>query len=282
MATSSPQPTPPPRRLWNLLTARRTAAVLLLALLLVLLLGLWLPQEPHDVDAAGRAAWWAAAHERYGPRLDLYQRLGLTDIPGSALFIGLAAALLVNALCCTAARLGRLWREATRRPAIALPDAAYAEPTWQAAGVTAEQARKALRRRGARLHETPGPPHLLYSEGWRLAPLGTLLTHLGLSLLVLAALLHVTLASRQELLVPAGSAALEMEVVYDPGAGPFVAGGLLLTIGSALGLLFPRRRTWARLAGGCLQVRLGMEGPAAAEEIARLESRLGHQPGGRR
>jgi cytochrome c biogenesis protein ResB len=270
------------RRLWNLMTSRKIAAVLLLATLLVLLLGLWFPQVPHDLDAAGQDAWWAAARERYGPRLERYERLGLTDLYGSPLFLGLLAALLLNTLLCTVERFGRLWREAMRRPAVCLPDAAYAAPDWQAEGVTLEAARQAMRCPRSRLRENPGRPHYLYGERWRLAPLGTVLTHLGLFLFVLAALLHGALASRERLLVPASApdAVVEVEAVYDPGAGPFVAGGFLLTAGGSLSLLFPRRRVWARLDAGRLQVRLSLEGPAAAAEIARLERRLGRPPGG--
>lgn len=282
MVTPSPGPRPLHRRLWSLLTSHQVAAVLLLAVLLVLLLSLWLPQTPHDLPAAGREAWWAAARERYGPRLELYQRLGLTNLHGSAVFLGLLAALLLNTLLCTVERLGRLWREMVRRPALHLPEAAYAEPDWQAEGVTPARARRALQRWGCRRHESPGPPLLLCSERWRLAPLGTLLTHLGLFLFVLAALLHSTLAVREPLLAPASAPGmvLELEAVYDPGAAPFVAGGLLLTAGAGLSLLFPRRRVWARLDEGRLQVRLDVAGPAAAEEIAHLERRLGRPPGG--
>jgi len=283
VTTSLPAAQPLHRRLWNLLTSRRVAAALALALLTVLLLGLALPQVPRDLDTAGREDWWAAARERYGARLELYRRLGLTDLFGSALFLVPAAALLLNTLCCTIARFGRLWREATRRPALRLPAPAYAEPDWQAEQVTPQQARRALRRWGYRLYEDPGPPRHLYSEAWRLAPLGTILTHLGLFFFVLAALLHGALAARQPLLVPSSvpGMTVEVEVVYDPGAGPFVAGGFLLAAGSALGLLFPRRRVWAQLEEGRLQVRLGVEGPAAADEVARLERRLGRPPGGR-
>jgi len=282
MAIPSPAARPLHQRLWSFLTSRKVTAVLLLLILLVLLLGLVLPQVPHDLDAAGQAAWWAAAHERYGLRLDFYQRLSLTDLFGSALFLALLAALLLNTLCCTLARLGRLWREATRRPVLRLPDAAHDAPDWQAEGISLQAARRALRRWGWRLHEQIGAPHYLYSERWRLAPLGTVLTHLGLFFFVLAALLHGVLATREPLLAAGASAGLvlEIEAVYDPSVGPFVAGGLLLSIGASLSLFFPRRRLWARLDEGRLQVRLGMEEPAAAEEIARLERRLAQPPGG--
>lgn len=282
MASPPPAAQPLSQRLWGFLTSRKVTAALLLALLVVLLLSLWLPQVPRDLDAASQAAWWAAARERYGPRLERYERLGLTDLFGSALFLGLLAALLLNTLCCTVGRLERLWREARRRPTLPLPEAAYAAPDWQADGISPPAARRALRRWGSRLYERPGSPHHLYRECWRLAPLGTVLTHLGLLCFALAALLHGTLASREPLLASSEQPGMivEMEAVYDPGVGPFVVGGLLLTIGASLSLFFPRHRLWARLHEDRLQVRLGMEESAAAAEIARLERRLGRPPGG--
>jgi len=272
-------------RTWALLTSRQLAVVLLLAALAILLLSLVLPQMPRDLDAAGQLAWWEAARERYGPRLDTYQHLGLVTLTTSPTFLAIVLALLLSTLACTVERLGRLWREARRAPALCLPEKAYTAVDWQAEGLAPDQARRALRRFGARLQETAGPPHYFYSANWRLAPLGTVLTHLGLFLLATAALLHGQLAWRQARLVgplPGDpTMLLEVEEVYDPGAGPFVAGGLLFALGSALSLLFPARQLWARLGeDGRLQVRFGMEEGAGAEERARLDWRLGRIRGG--
>jgi len=283
MAAELRKPSALHRRLWAFLTSRQVAVVLLLAALAILLLSLGLPQVPRDLPAAGLAAWWTAARERYGDTLDLYQRLGLTNLFGSPAFVAILAALLLNTLLCTVDRLGRLWREARRQPTLRLPDEAYADADWQAEGVTPAQARRALRRFGARLHELAGRPHYFYSERWRLAPLGTVLTHLALFLLALAALLHSQLAWSDQQRVEAQDPGmiLEIETVYDPGAGPFVAGGILLTAGCSLSLLFPSRRLWARLEDeGDLRVCLGVEESAVPEEIGRLEHRLRQPLGG--
>lgn len=194
-----------PRRLWHLVTSRRLTAVLLIALLTLLLAALLLPQRPGDADAAGRQAWETAARERYGERYDLYDRLGLFTLPRTPLFLALAAALLLNTLACTVDRLAALWRALTRRPAVRLPDAAYGSPDWQAAGVELSTARRALRRPGWRLWSAPGPPDHFYSQRWRAAPLGTFLTHLGLFLFALAALLHSRAAWRERLRLDPGA-----------------------------------------------------------------------------
>ncbi len=195
-----------PRRLWRLAASRTLTAVLLSTLLLLLLGSLLLPQQPGGIDEAGRQTWEAVARQRYGERYDLYQQLGLFAIPRTPLFLALAAALLLNAMACTVDRLGALWRALTRRPAVRLPDAAYSSPDYQVEGINPRAARRALRRPLWRLWSVPGPPDHFYSATWRLAPLGTLLTHLGLFLFALSALLHGPLAWRERLRLDAGAA----------------------------------------------------------------------------
>ncbi len=200
-----PQGHPLWRRFWNFLASRRVAVILLLLVLLLALAGLAVPQRPVEPDAAGLKVWQEGMRERYGPAWGVYEALGLTEIFHTSLFWALAAALFLNTLACTVDRLGRLLREMKRPPALRLPETAYAllgggdaPPHPCSLG----EARRYLRRWGYRLWEEPGRPYYFYGETPRLAPLGTLLSHLGLLLLVPALLLQ-PLAWRERLILDA-------------------------------------------------------------------------------
>ncbi len=229
------------RRTWGFLTSRRLAVVLFLLTLAVLSAGLWLPQVPTDLDVAGQEAWWAALRQRHGSSLDLFVQLGLLQVERSALFLALVAALLANGLLCTVDRIAAVWRSLVRRPPPRLPAAAYEPADWQAGGLTLEQARRVLRGQRLRLREEAGGGHYFYGGSGQLVPLGTVLTHLGLLLVPLAALLHGTLAWRDRLVLDPGAvpvslpwrpdcAVLLTEVV--PGAAP--QGSLLIQEGDSV------------------------------------------------
>ncbi|MBN1484342.1 MAG: cytochrome c biogenesis protein ResB [Chloroflexia bacterium] len=181
------------QRLWGFWISRRVAVVLLSAVLVALLLNLGRPRE-----AAG-------------------------DVPAllrGPLFAVLLGALLLNTLCCTLARLGRLWPALTRRPSVRLADEAYPEaPVLSCSG---ERLRRVLRRHCGRLWEESAPDGTLYvyAERFRWSPLGTVLLHLGLFLLLLAAFLHAGLAGRRTLLLDPPLAdperlSLNWQPVYD-------------------------------------------------------------------
>ena len=116
MAGRSRSKRTPLGHLWGFMTSRKVTVVLLLGIAVLLGLGLWLPQEPGDLDAAGLEQWWAAAEARYGGRWVAYDRLGLLHLYRTPTFLALLSALLVNALACTVDRLGRLWRAVIRIP----------------------------------------------------------------------------------------------------------------------------------------------------------------------
>lgn len=194
-------------RIWRFLCSRRVTAVLLLALGALLILGLGVPQMPGELDAAGQARWWETIQARYGDNAGWMARLGLFTLFGTPLFVALIGALLLNNLACTIEHLGRLWRELARRPIVRLPDAAYRPAGPEALGLPAgqalsgEQIRRALRRRGYRRSEEAEGRHYFYGESPRLSPIGTLLTHVSLFLLALAALLHTQAAWREHLVL---------------------------------------------------------------------------------
>lgn len=196
------------RRFWNFLASRQVAVVLLLLLLLLSLAGLAVPQRPAELDTAGLQAWREAMRERYGATWRVYETLGLPDLFHTPLFWAITAALFLNTLACTVDRLGRLLRAMKRPPVLRLPETAYMPAGRREEGpprlYSLQEARRRLRRWGYRLWEEPGRPHYFYGETPRLAPLGTLLSHLGLLLFVPALLLQ-PLAWRERLILDAGA-----------------------------------------------------------------------------
>lgn len=191
------------KRLWGFLTSRRLAVVLLLSTLALLLLGLFFPQEPVDLGPAELDRWRAAVEAHLGEHLSQYERWGLTHLYRTPTFLALLAALLLNTLCCTLERLGRLWRAAIRRPPLQLPLSSYGEYTPPAEGVTPGQFQRQLRRQRYRVQvEETSEAVYFYGERFRWAPLGTVLSHLGLFFVALAALLHLLESERLMLSTP--------------------------------------------------------------------------------
>lgn len=261
MADASQGRRSPWRRFWNFLASRRMAVVLLLLILLLALASLVVPQRPAELDAAGLQAWQEGMRERYGPAWETYEALGLTDLFHTPLFWALAAALFLNTLACTLDRMGRLLRAMRRPPILRLPEAAYApaERRGKAPPYSLQEARRHLRRWGYRLWEEPGWPHYFYGETPRLAPLGTLLSHLGLLLLVPALLLQ-PLAWRERLILDAGTSS--MTLFHHPACNVAAlalqaqeAGGFLRSISGEL---------LVREGEAVVQGWAGTEGPLSA------------------
>jgi cytochrome c biogenesis protein ResB len=220
-----------------LLTSRKVALVLLLAALALLLLGLSIPQVPAHLDETGRAQWWADMNQRYGSRLEPIRGLGLNHLYRTPLFLALMAALLLNTLACTLDRLRTLWRAVTRPRPVRLPDSAYTQPDWQAASLSQRQARRLLQRWRCRVRWEQGTAHHhAFAETGRLPLLGTVLTHLGLLLFVVAALFHTQLAWRERLVLdpapPTGGEATLLR--HLPTCGVSKIGGEVITDGDTV------------------------------------------------
>lgn len=161
-------------RCWRFLASRRLSVFLLLGAVALLLVGAFLPQPAETV--AGERARSADAAFRTARSLALQ---------------GVAVALLLNGLACTVDRAGRLWRAATRAVPEVLPDEAYGRAPWREEGVQPGR----LPRRLRWLHQvgiSPTGARFYYGERGRWVPLGTLFTHLGLLLFLIAAIAHST------------------------------------------------------------------------------------------
>lgn len=205
-------------RLWRALGSTRLALILLTLLLLTSLLASLLPQMPADLTT--REPWLAAVELRYRTATDLLHTLGLFDAYHTPWFLGLLAALLVNAVLCTLQRLPRLWRSLTQHPVISRPDTFYQGAAQRAEwpidspelGLSAVQ--RALQRRRYRIHlerDQATSRTYVYAERCHWTGTGTLLSHLALLLLLTALLARPALAWQQRgaLLFPGRTQSLD-------------------------------------------------------------------------
>lgn len=192
-----------PHRLARLASRLDLAAILILVVLTLAAVGTCFPQRPQTTS--DEAHWEALVRTRYGPLTDLLTALGLFDWFHSGVFLGSTGLLLAATLICTTRRWKTVVRGALSPPGRAsiatagqapytaqeetslsfpIPPAALARlHTWMEAA-------------GFRVHVTTdgsadadATALLIRGDRYRWASLGTLFTHLGVLLLLPAALL---------------------------------------------------------------------------------------------
>ncbi len=194
------------RRLWRFFGSLRLAVILLIAVTVVSLLGTLFPQLAPEVasDSQASARWLAMAREKYGALAGPYEALGLFNLYRSPGFALLIAALILNTLVCTIRRFKATWRAISARPKVAMPDSFYFPPrvggdqggariACRASLALAQEADAAdavlqgalTRRRYRVLAEERQGATYLYADRNRWARLGTLVTHLGVAVIVL-------------------------------------------------------------------------------------------------
>lgn len=182
------------RRLWRFFSSLKLALVLLIAVITVCLLGTLFPQLPPEMarDPQASARWLAMARDKYGALAGLYETVDLFDVYRSPWFLLLVTALIVNTLVCTLRRFRTTWRAVSARPRLVMPDAFYARIPCRASltlpreAGAADAARRALARRRYRvLAEEQKEATYLCADRNCWARLGTLVTHLGVVLIVL-------------------------------------------------------------------------------------------------
>lgn len=176
----------------------RTATALILGLCILAAVASLFPQMPPRLEPSARLAWLEAARARYGAWSDWMARLGLFRLYRSPLFVLLGVSLGVSSAFCLVARWHIQWRRARR-----------ARGAWEPARVPVQAAEGrrydlpaeadtrdlmaafalALAGRGYRVSEFGEyPARRFYARKRSWSHLGTLATHLGVMLLVLAAL----------------------------------------------------------------------------------------------
>jgi cytochrome c biogenesis protein len=178
------------QRAWRALSRLRLGVILLALLLTTIVVGTLFPQMPHQADTA---AWWNAVRDRYGILYGPLRALGLFDLFATLWFKGLLGLLLLSTLACF---LHRVWplirvvfRPRTRLPVERFERAALrAHLTFPSPQAAESALQIALKRRRYRVQvEQSGDQINLRADRHRLPRLGTLLTHIGLVILLLGA-----------------------------------------------------------------------------------------------
>ena len=211
------------RRVWRFLSRPDVASAIIAFVLVLAALGSCFPQLSPLVasDAQRLARWQSAAREKYGTRTDALMALGAFRFFRSPLFLASLACLILAISVCTLRRWRGVWRRAFHQP-VRCSDAAFdAAPlkgsvtTGQALAVLSDIVHENLRERGFGVRtEAVGRTVHLRGDRNRLAPLGTLVLHLAVLLLLIAALLSTALAWREEVTMGPGEIA---RVEHVPG-----------------------------------------------------------------
>jgi cytochrome c biogenesis protein ResB len=204
------------KRAYRRLARLDLAAITMLIVLLLAALGSCFPQLSPSVaaDAEQLARWETIVRDRYGALTDLLLASGAFRCFHSPVFLVPLALLVVATLVCLLDRWQRLWRRAFHRPVrcsrVALDSAPHT------AGLTASPevdlpaiVRECLERRGFHVRTTEvvtADRRLVYLRGDRnrSAPLATLVTHLGVLLLLVGVVLSSGFGWREEMVIGPG------------------------------------------------------------------------------
>ncbi|MBU6424664.1 MAG: cytochrome c biogenesis protein ResB [Chloroflexi bacterium] len=201
-------------RVWQLLLSVRTALVLILLLAAGTLAGTLVAQAPAAVPLTGPAhdQWLEGIRPRFGVWTDALAYLGVFNVFRTWWYEALLAALALSITACSVHRAGVLWRE-SYRPHLRLAASMFDRPATAAATAAGDERasaaslRGALARRGYRVvaTERDGVTHV-YADRHRIARFGTLVSHLSLVLLLVAAGVGAHMRWDDDgLLVPEGS-----------------------------------------------------------------------------
>jgi cytochrome c biogenesis protein ResB len=185
------------RKPWRSLSQLRFGVILLALLLGAVVLGTLFPQLPQQAD---KATWWEAVRNRYGALHGPLQALGLFNFSEALWFKSLLGLLLLTTLACF---LNRVWplsrvvfRPRTRISAERFDRAGMrAQLTFPSADAAESALTEALRQRRYRVQierraPTEARSHFelfVRADRHRLTRLGTLLTHVGLLVLLMGA-----------------------------------------------------------------------------------------------
>ena len=221
--------TNPIARAYRFLIRMDVAAWLLLIALLLAAIGSCFPQSPglSAADIAAREDWEASLRSRYGGLTPLLLKAGAFRFHSSPLFLASLILLTLATLLCTLDRWAAVWRR-TFLPEVRCAEATL-RTTAQGARLIAPQGmdpiellREKLTAAGFRVRieaasdaatgnsiaesDTDRPIHLRADRN-RLSPIATLVSHLGVVLLFLAAILSSGFAWREQLIVGPGQPA---------------------------------------------------------------------------
>jgi cytochrome c biogenesis protein len=206
------------KRSWRWLAHPRVLAVSIVVLLAVLLLGTLLPQLPEAaLGAAQLAAWRALAQARYGSLAPFLEAAGAHRVYHTPLLWAPLLLLTLATLACIAQRLPAYWRAATVQPVrlseTTLGAASHVrilEPPLRDEAARLEAlsgvARRTLQGRDYRVR-AQSDPDLVWLRGDRnrLSPLGTVLEHLAVLVILLGVGLSLLTGWRETLVIEPGA-----------------------------------------------------------------------------
>ncbi|MGK2849765.1 MAG: cytochrome c biogenesis protein ResB [Candidatus Limnocylindrales bacterium] len=215
------------RALWGLFTSVDFAVVQIIVLAVMAAVGMTLQQLP-DFAFRSTSDYVAAMdelHVRYDPAIgtgavDVLERLAAFAVFRSPWFSLSLTVLVISIIVCTLDRTPRLWRGVAdvrvEQPEPffdpILPDRAAMD------GVSATAVAAAVRRRGFRVREatTEDGTQYVYGDRHQYTKMATLLTHLGLILFLVAAVVTSTFGKELGLVVPEGES-LTVQPIGTPG-----------------------------------------------------------------
>lgn len=221
----------PVDELWRVFCSPRLALFLILAIAAACLVGALVQQAPGEIQGNPQAlrTWVERIRPKYGGLTDLFQTLGFFWVFQTVWFRALIGLLAINTVVCTLNRLPALWRQVCHpqtRPGEGLFDRGRPREVVALRAASLDEAEallhQTLARRWYRVVSTTEPHgRYLYADRFRFAPLGTLLTHSALVLVMAAAVLQGPLGFFEEpgFAVPVGSV---REVGHETGLAVYV------------------------------------------------------------
>ena len=200
------------RPAYRLLGRIDVAAILLLTVLLLTAIGALFPQSSPSaqVDPEAHRPWLEALRGRYGTFTGLLTTIGAFHWYRSALFTAPVVLLTLSIAACTVQRWRPAWRGAFHHP-ILCSEAAFDRAPFFARGdlpgapVAPSAVRATLEQHGFRVRsQHQGDLFWMRGDRNRLAPLGTMVSHLGVLLLLLAIGISSVFAWREEMTIEPG------------------------------------------------------------------------------
>ncbi|KPK88946.1 MAG: hypothetical protein AMJ88_18255, partial [Anaerolineae bacterium SM23_ 63] len=197
------------KRLWHFIVRMDVVSILIVVLFGLAALGSCFPQLSSSTEAnpTNFSLWQAQARTRYGALMDILTSVGVFHFFRSPLFLLSLSILAASTLICTLDRWKAVWRQ-TFHHEISCSDA-----TFQTAPCSARLVRKGemdlstvfekhLEDNGFRVRSKTKHDSLhIRGDRNRIALLATLVSHLGVVLLLLGTILSAAFAWREEIII---------------------------------------------------------------------------------
>ena len=196
-------------RVWRVLVRMDVVVLLIILILLLAALGSCFPQQPTylDTDPNRVSLWEANARVRYGGLTNLLNAIGAFQFFHTPTFRLSLVLLVTSTLLCTLNRWKALWHRVVKLE-VRCTDAIFniAPYTTRLSRIgdvdVSTLLKKKLTQRGFRVHSTIDRGFLhLRGDRNHLSPLATLISHLGVVLLLLGTLLSSALGWKEELTI---------------------------------------------------------------------------------